>query len=332
MKYLFCGLGSIAERHITNLLSLKETDIIAFRRNNLPLRTIDKKIKTYTNLNEALNEKPEAAFITSPTVFHIPLAIKLANIGCHLFIEKPLSNELVNLDQLVKIIKKKNLNVQIGFMMRYHPAIKQIKEWLKKGIIGESVFARVCWGEYLPSWHPWEDYRKSYAANKDLGGGPIFTLCHDIDLMENFFGEPKSVYAMSNKKSSLEISTEHSVEILYEYKNDLIVEIHLDFLQLPPKRTWEIIGNKGRIEFDYYKNLLELYIIDPNKLSFKKTTLNFSTKFKRNDMFFEEIKNFVDCIKKKKIPDVTLEDGIRNLKLLVATHKSINLKKVVNIA
>lgn len=331
MKYLFCGLGSIAERHISNLLSLGETDIIAFRRNDSPLKTIKKKIKTFTNFNEVLAHKPDVAFITTPSAFHIPLAIQLAMNNCHLFIEKPLSTSLVNIDQLVKIVKKKKLVIQIGFMMRYHPAIRQIKEWLKQNIIGEPIFARVCWGEYLPAWHPWEDYRKSYAANKNLGGGPIFTLCHDIDLMSYFFGEPKSVYALANKKSSLDISTEHCTEILFEYKNKLIVEIHLDFLQLPPKRTWEIVGNNGRIEFNYYKNLLELYVIDSNKLTFKKTTIDFSTKFERNDMFLKELKNFIDYVKVKKIPEITLEDGINNIKLLTAIHKSINTKKVVNI-
>lgn len=332
MKYLFCGLGSIAERHISNLLSIGETDIIAFRRNDLPLRTINKKIKTFINLNKAIAQKPEVAFITTPSLFHIPLAIQLAKNDCHLFIEKPLSTNLVNIDQLVKIVKKKRLIVQIGFMMRYHQAIKQIKEWFKLRIIGEPIFARVSWGEYLPAWHPWEDYKKSYSANKDLGGGPIFTLCHDIDLMSWFFGKPKSVYALANKKSSLDISTEHCAEILFEYKNKLIVEIHLDFLQLPPKRTWEIVGNKGRIEFDYYKNLLELYLIDPKKLTFKKTTIDFSNNFERNNMFLDEIKSFCDCIKNKKISDIKLEDGINNLKLLLAAHKSINTKKVVNIA
>lgn len=332
MKYLFCGLGSIAERHISNLLSLGETDIIAFRRNNLPLRTINRKIKTYINFDEAIAQRPDAAFITNPSIYHIPIALELAKHNYHLFIEKPLSSNLKGIDTLYKIYREKKLVVFMGFMMRYHPAIKKIKELLKQNTIGDPIFARVCWGEYLPAWHPWEDYKKSYSANKDLGGGPIFTLCHDIDLMSWFFGQPKSVFALANKKSSLDVSTEHCAEILFEYKNKLIIEVHLDFLQLPPKRTWEIVGNNGRIEFDYYKNLLELYSIDQKKLTFKKTSIDFSNNFERNNMFFDEIKSFCDCIKNGKNPDIKLEDGINNLKLLLAAHKSINTKKVVNIA
>lgn len=332
MKYLFCGLGSIAERHISNLLSLGETDIIAYRKNNLPLRTINKEIKTFTNINEALAQKPDVAFITTPSAFHIPLALVLAKNNCHLFIEKPLSTSFKDINKLNKTIKNKKLNVQVGFMMRYHPAIKKIKELLSKNTIGELIFARVDWGEYLPAWHPWEDYKKGYSASKELGGGPIFTLCHDIDLMSWFFGKPKSVYALANSRSSLSISTEHCAELLFQYSNKSIVEIHLDFLQLPSKRTWEIVGTKGKIQYDYYKNSLEIYLIDEKKIQFKITKINLPNFFKRNDMFLKEIQTFVNAIKNNRTPDVTLKDGIDNLQLLIAAHKSINTKKAVNIA
>jgi len=331
MKYLFCGLGSIAERHISNLLLIGETDIIAYRRNDLPLRTIKKRIKTFTNINEALSQKPDVAFITTPSAFHTPLALILAKNNCYLFIEKPLSTSFNEIGKLKKIVKKKKLSVQIGFMMRYHPAIKKIKELLSKNTIGEPIFARVDWGEYLPAWHPWEDYKKSYSASKELGGGPIFTLCHDIDLMSWFFGKPKSVYALANNRSSLSISTEHCAELLFHYPNKLIVEIHLDFLQLPPKRTWEIVGTDGKIQYDYYKNLLEIYLIDKKRIKFKKIRVNLPKMFKRNDMFLKEIQSFVNSIKNHEGTDINLKDGMDNLQLLIAAHESIDTSKVVNI-
>ena len=331
MKFLFCGLGSIGERHLSNLLSLGETEISAYRKTHVPLRTITQKIKTYNTLSEAIKQKPQAAFITNPSALHIPLALQLAKSNCHLFIEKPLSTTMENLKKLERIVKNKKLIVQVGFMMRYHPAMKQIKKWLQEGIIGDPVCARVCWGEYLPSWHPWENYKNSYSAKTNLGGGPIFTLCHDVDLMSWFFGKPKTVYALANKNSSLDIPTEHCAEIVFQYKRKLIVEIHLDYLQLPPKRSWEIIGSKGRIELDYYKNLLKLYIVNSDRLTFQETSKEYSDTFERNDMFFEEVKSFIDALNEKKEPEISLRDGINNVELLTAIHSSIKSKSVVNI-
>lgn len=331
MKYLFCGLGSIGERHLTNLLSLGETDVIAFRRNNLPLRTVKKKIETFSDLKEALKQKPDVAFITNPSAFHIPLAIKLANAGCHLFIEKPLSDNLEDVSKLERIVKKKKLIVKVGFMMRYHPAMIQIKKWLEKNEIGYPVFARISWGEYLPAWHPWENYRKSYSAKKEMGGGPINTLCHDVDLVTWLFEQPKSVFAFIGRKSSLEISTEHSAEMLLKYKNKFIAEVHVDFLQLPPKRTWEIVGDKGRIEFDYYKNSLVAYKLNKEKVTYRKKFIDYSKTFDRNNMFIDELKEFVKAVKSQKQSSINLHDGINNLKILSAAHKSVKEARIVNI-
>ncbi len=331
MKFLICGLGSIGQRHLNNLFFLGEDDIIAYRKRGLPLTGIKRKIASYDKLESALIQKPDVALITNPTAYHIPLALRLANHGCHLFIEKPLSSSWEGVNQLKRICRKKNLSVFIGFMMRYHPAIRKIKKWLTQGTIGLPLSARVNCGQYLPSWHPAENYCQSYAAKRILGGGPINTLCHDIDLLSWFFGPLKLVFSLANKSSSLKTSTEQNVEIILGFKNKIIAEVHLDYLQIPPKRIWEIIGSKGRIEFNYYKNLLILYQTDQTKLKYKKTALDFSSQFTRNDMFTSEMKEFIQNLKNKEDPEINLTDGITNLKILIATHQSIKQKRVVNI-
>lgn len=328
MKFLVCGAGSIGERHIRNLLTVGEKDINILRRRIRPLRTINEQFETFINLEEAINSKPDAAFITNPTSLHIPLALRLAQAGIHLFIEKPLSDSLQNVKQLEVITKRKKLIIQMGFMMRYHPAILQIKKWIDGGIIGSPLSARVLWGEYLPKWHPWEDYKKGYSARKDLGGGPVFTLSHDIDLLTWLFGEVKNTFSLKAKKSSLNISAEDNVEILLEYKNGFIAESHLDYIELPPKRVWDILGDNGRIEFNYYENMLTLYKIKRGK--YTKKNISYMN-FDRNDMFILELKDFLKNIKERTTPNTNLKSGAENLKILLAIHKSIKEKRVVSL-
>ncbi len=328
MKILICGVGSIGERHIKNLLSLGEKDISVLRRSHKKLRTINKTLKTFTNTYEAIASKPEIAFITNPTSFHVPIAIELAKVGCHLFIEKPLSSSTKGLDTLVRTAKRKGIIIQMGFMMRYHPAFIQIRKWIKNNVIGEILSARVMWGEYLPSWHPWENYKKGYSARKDLGGGPIFTLCHDLDLLTWMFGEVKYAFSLKAKKSSLGISTEDNVEILLRHKNGIVSECHLDYISSPPKRVWDIIGDFGRIEFDYYKNKLTLFKRKNGKI--RKVSISYDG-FDRNEMFIAQAKDFIKHIKNNDQPDADLKSGIVNLKLLLSIHKSIKEERVVNI-
>ena len=100
MKILICGVGSIGERHIRNLLTLGYEDIILYRTSNSQLRSLNQNLKTFNNLDEALVQKPDVAFITNPTSLHLNTAISCAMAGCHLFIEKPLSHSLEGVDKL----------------------------------------------------------------------------------------------------------------------------------------------------------------------------------------------------------------------------------------
>lgn len=328
---MICGLGSIGQQHLHNLLTLGETDIIAYRKRNKPLSNINKNIPVYKHLEAALAQKPDVALITNPSALHISLAIKLAEFGCHLFIEKPLATNVLGVSDLAKMVKKKKIKVFVGFMMRFHPAVIQIKKWLNSNVIGNVICCQFNCSEYLPIWHNNEDYRTGYAALKSLGGGPINTLCHEFDLLAYFFGIPKEVFCYMSRDSSLKVTTEHAVEVLLKFNAGLLAEVHLDYLQNPPQRYWQIIGDKGKIIFDYYQNKLTLYTFKSQGLDYYKKEINYSKLFVRNDMFRAELQNFITSIKNNKKPKISIDDGINNLKIILAAHKSIKLKKIINI-
>jgi len=294
MKILISGVGSVGERHIRNLMSLGYSDIVLYRRKNKSLRNIQNVFPTYTNLDDALKLKPDIAFICCPTSHHIEIAIKCASMGCHLFIEKPISDNLLGKKELYSILNKTGKVAIVGYMMRYHPCIKKIKTWLDLGLLGKCIGMRSTWGEYLPDWHPWEDYRASYAANKSMGGGPTLTLNHDIDLAIYLFGNIKSVVGYTNNESNLEIDVEHYVDILVRFKNGMTGNIHLDFVQKPPQRKMEIIGTNGRIEFDYYKG--EVIFLNTKNKIFKRYQVDDT--FDRNDLFVSELEDLFELINK----------------------------------
>ncbi len=209
MKTLIMGLGGIGQRHLRNLRMLMGNDmeIIAYDpRPNPPVLTdqlkveegarLDKKysLHIFQDLEQALAQLPDAAFICNPTSLHIPAAIRAAQAGCHLFIEKPLSHNLERVDELVSLVESHNLKAVIGYQMRFHPCLKRLAELVQAKKIGRILSVRAEIGEYMPGWHTYEDYRQIYASRQDLGGGVILSQIHEFDYLYWLFGLPHSIY------------------------------------------------------------------------------------------------------------------------------------------
>ena len=309
MKILVCGVGSIGERHINNLISLGYEEIILYRSSNSKLRSIKNNLQTFSDLSIALKEKPDIALITNPTSLHIDTAIECAKANCHLFIEKPLSNNLNKVDVLSNLVSEKKLVCMVGFMYRYHPLIKKIKSIIDGMSLGELIHIRSTWGEYLPDWHPWEDYRTSYAAKKNLGGGPFATLSHDIDLAIWFAdsGIKKSIN-FENYNSDLEVDTSHGNDILIEFNNGVTANIG-DGTEWN-QEEYEVIFKGGRVKFDYYENKLEVFYQDGTK---KTLTAD---NFDRNDMFIDEVKDFIYSVLNQKESPLSILESKKLIELI----------------
>jgi predicted dehydrogenase len=320
MKFLVAGLGSIGQRHIKNLSGLRSCDILAYRVRKRTLDGLVEKynVKTYVDLEEALDQKPDSILVTNPTSHHIPVAISSARRGCHLFIEKPLSDQLDGTDELERLVGKKNLVCLIGCNFRFHPGLGLVKKLLDDQEIGKVISARIQAGEYLPDWHPEEDYREGYSARKDLGGGVILTLIHELDYAYWFFGKPAKVFCFADKLSKLDIDVEDTAEILMKYPDGNVIEIHLDYIQRTPSRSCQIIGEKGTILWDYHKNLVELFTAKSGMWK----SFPGESDFERNQMFVDEMRHFLSCIEGKEKSLISLRDGKEVLKIALAVKES----------
>ena len=172
MKFLIAGLGSIGRRHLNNLLALGERDILLLRsgRSTLPDKDLD-PFPVETDLAAALAQQPTAVIVSNPTAFHLNVAIPAAEAGCHLLLEKPVSHTLDGVSDLQEAVRRGGGQVLVGFQFRFHPGLQKIANLLSEAAIGRPLSFRAHWGEWLPGWHPWEDYRSGFSARADLGGG-----------------------------------------------------------------------------------------------------------------------------------------------------------------
>jgi len=344
LKVLFTGLGSIGQRHLRNLkLLLPDTEFLAYRvrgqkfvlNDTLQIdssKNLEKEFNliVYRDIEASLEEKPDVVFITNPTHFHVEIALKAAQAGCHLFIEKPLSDRWDHVEELIKTIKKNKRVAYIGYQFRFHPVFRKVKEWVQQGAVGSIVSALIQVGEYMPGFHTYEDYRQTYPARRDLGGGTILTQIHEIDLIYALFGLPQKVFTIGGHLSSLEIDVEDVGSTLMEFRRSdgkfFPVHLHQDYLQNPPQRKGQIIGDKGKIVWDLLESKASLFNYEG-----KKAEVSDHSNFKRNQMFIEQMKHFIDCLQGTSRPVVSVKEGAQSLKIALAEKKSMDIGAPVEV-
>jgi YrbI family 3-deoxy-D-manno-octulosonate 8-phosphate phosphatase len=318
MKFVIAGVGSIGRRHLRNLLRLGERDIVLLRTFKGTLS--DDELTGFpveTNLVEALSHRPDAVIVANPTALHMDIAIPAAEAGCHILIEKPISNRLEHIDHLRKAIKKSGARLLVGFHFRFHPHFQHTHALLKNGAIGKPLSARAHYGDYLPDWHPWEDYRKSYSAREELGGGVLLTLCHPLDYLTWFLGDAVSLWKKTSKLSQLDIQIDDVAEVGFRFANGGIGSVHLNYYQRPPAHRFEIIGTEGTIRWDQDDNTLRIFSVKSGNWSVIPGPVDFD----RNDIFLSEMRHFLEVIRAKAAPVCPLEEGERVLRLALTADQ-----------
>lgn len=334
MKTLIAGLGSIGRRHFRNLVALGEKDIVLYRTNKATLP--DDELAGYpveTNLAEALKKhKPDAVIVSNPTALHLEVAIPAAEAGCAILLEKPISHSLERLDTLQAAAQKSGARVMVAFQFRFHPGLVRAKQWISNGEIGRIISAHVHFGEYLPAWHPWEDYRQGYAARADMGGGVVLTQCHSLDYLPWLVGKVDKVWGFTAKLSDLEVDVEDTAKIGIRFESGALGSLHLDYNQQPPAHRFEVIGTKGSLKWDLADGATRIYRASAESLQTSTgmgikaggewETYPLPAGWERNVMFLGQMKHFAAMVRGEAEPACTLEEGIAVMKLIAAVHES----------
>ncbi len=319
---LIAGLGSIGRRHLENLRALGCSQFIIYRtyRSTMPDMDVGSALVT-GDLQEALSHKPQIAVVSNPTAKHLDVALAAAHAGCHLFIEKPLSHSLERCQELAQRVAQNRLVTMIGCQFRFHPLLVSLRDQLRAGRIGDVLGARAEWGEYLPDWHPWEDYCQSYSARADLGGGVILTLIHPIDYLMWLFGAVRRAHASIRRVPSLQTSADDDwAEIALEFAGGVVGQIHLDYVQKPPVHRLHVWGDRGRVMWNYHEGTLAWEATDGST-----QREHVPQGFERNTMFLDEMREFLDAARDRRASLIPLEDGIAALD--VALRAKQNARK-----
>lgn len=320
MKALLIGLGWIGRRHLRILKEMLPIKIYCHRSGKGPAPTApsnDSEVEHIYSIEESIAKKPDFGIISSPTALHLETALILARAGIPFLIEKPVSDRLDGLDTLQNIVQEKNLPVMVGFQLRHHPGYKQLIQSINSGEIGQPLSLQGYVGQYLPDWHPDAEYRKSYSARKELGGGVILDLCHEIDIATSILGDVRKVSCMCGHYSDLEIETEDMADITMEHENRAISHIHLNYIERGYEWVTRITGALGTIIWDYGRGYVEVRRSDGTSERW-----NDPDGFKRDWLFRDQLINWLKVLDGKDTPEVDLADGINVTRIALAAKRS----------
>ncbi|NJC26106.1 Gfo/Idh/MocA family protein [Neolewinella antarctica] len=289
LSILVIGAGSIGERHVRNLRALGVDQITVLRSRRLPLRTIkEDELTIVTSFDEAMTYAPTGAIICTPTALHLSQSMECLRRGMSVLVEKPLSHTTAGLAELEAAALSAGRFVQVGYMMRFHPLLLSVKKLVDENAYGGFVHAASHWGEYLPDWHPWEDYREGYAARKELGGGAGLTLSHDLDVALWILGADAGARGVvKSKGSSLEVDVDVSIDVQLENGKGQIGTVHQNFFERTPRRTYTYLFDEARVEVDFFANQLRTYYPDG------QVDTETIEDFDRNDLFLDQSRDFL---------------------------------------
>ena len=302
MKVCFVGLGSIASRHIKNLKALYgnsvEIDVLRSKSGRSVADDIQEFVNKIYYAIEELQDSYDVIFITNPTKMHYDTLKKLKDQARNFFIEKPVF-EFGNED--IDILNLKEDSVcYVACPLRFTNAI----QYLKQNVDFDEVYSMRCISSsYLPDWRPGIDYRTTYSAQKELGGGVSIDLIHEWDYIYYLTGAPQKVHSFVSQKSNLEIDSDDIAVYIASYP-DKTVELHLDYFGRVPIRKIELFTRDDSIEAD----LIE------QKIIFKKEQKIIDLSENRDSYQQKELLHFFDIVQGKISNDNTIQDACRTLR------------------
>ena len=324
-RVLVVGLGSIGKRHLCIVREeLPNADIQVLRHqacDGVP----EFCNGCFSKSEEALSYKPQVAIIANPAPFHLDIALPLAKIGCHLLVEKPLSDSLSKVDQLLQIVESNQLILQVGYNLRYLSSLSVFREYIASGNIGKVLSVHCVVGQYLPDWRFGKDYRDVVSARKELGGGALLELSHEIDYLRWIFGGVAWVNAWVGKQSSLDINVEDTAHLILGVTPDstghsTVIVLAIDFVRRDTTRSCNTIGETGSIRWNGLTGEVDTYMARDGWRNV------YSYAYQRDDSYRAQLKAFVDSVESGAPPLVSGEDGLAVLNIIDAIRKSASLE------
>lgn len=311
-KISVVGLGSIGRRHLANIKILHpDARVLAVSSSGvLPDAPVAHADQLSVDIQAAIDFKPDFAIVASPATYHFQHAKQFMAANIPVLIEKPITADLNEANQLISLTNQSDVPVSVGYCLRYLPAMSHVKKLLQDMRIGNiyNIFVHV--GQFLPLWRQNKDYRLSVSASKKLGGGVLLELSHELDYLQWLVGELDFSYGILRNTKKLNLEVEEIADLMLTTTCGKVCHVHLDFVQKNTQRYCCFIGENGRIDWDLLKNKVSISTEKEERIVFNDPSWD------RNNMYLLMLQDFIDSVEKKEKKHALLMDAQRTVELI----------------
>lgn len=312
----------MGKRRIRNLQFLNQESIIGFDPRVDRCKEAFEKygVKTFDDISVALNEKPDAMVISTPPDLHMKYAKIALENRIHFFTEASVVQD--EMPEVIEMLKRSAIIGLPSCTMRYHPIVNKIRELLAKNTIGNPLSFIYHSGQYLPDWHPWEDYRKFYVSKRETGA------CREIVPFElvwliDLFGKIKTVTGRKSKLSNLEADIDDMYNVLLEFNNGIEATMTVDVIARYPYRQIKILGETGVIFADWSERIVKYYTKESGWTENKSNDGDIEKGYIHGEgPYIEEMNHFLETIQNKINQPYSFEDDLDILKILESIESS----------
>jgi predicted dehydrogenase len=316
---LIVGVGSIGERHLRCFGTTGRSEVSLCETNPALRQTIAERYQVahaYDNLDTALATKPEAVVICTPAHLHIGMALKAAQAGAHLLIEKPLSTTLEGIAELQTEITHRTLTAAVAYVYRAHPVLTAMREALHSGRFGAPVQIVAVSGQHFPLYRP--AYRDIYYKDHATGGGAVQdALTHVINAGEWLVGPVNRLVADFSHQVLDGVTVEDTVHVLTRHGN-VMGSFSLNQHQAPNESTITVICERGTVRFEYHQARWR-WTIEPGGQWHDETAAS----LERDTLFIRQADAFLDALDGKRPVLCSIEDAWQTLRVNLGILDSV---------
>jgi len=313
LKVGIIGVGRWGKKHIDEYLKIKDVELVwASDKNKEDLKICKEKYSIEnitTDYNELLSSDVDAVSICTSNETHYDVCKDALYAGKHVLVEKPLTLESKRAYELVDLAKKTNKILAVGHLFRYNNAINEVKKMIDNNFFGKLYYLRLQWTiQWMPQIYP----DKKLDIIVDM-------MPHLYDIMNyltNLWPEKITCFG----KCFIKKEFEDTAFIICEFPNNIITHSEISWT-LPEKvRQVDLIGEKATAKIQAVSQKVNIFegANEGRKLDIIE-----------NNTLGDELRNFINAIKEKKILSNDGEVGAKTVELVEVTRKSQELKKAI---
>jgi len=321
LKIGLIGCGSLGLQHAKNIEQMKTAELVSVSSHRLSSaeslsREISSAPKAYDDHRKMMaNNELDAVLVVTPNHTHSEIVNDAAEVGIHIFCEKPMALTLEDCDAMIKATDKAGVYLMIGYLRRFENKYRAMKQWVDEGKIGDVLMGHISLLYSRPQGNP-----NSWVNARDLYGGLYSFYSHELDQLTSMAGDIGAVQCMMKYGDLQSNEVEESISMNFEFKSGAIGSLNCCRVYPGGSSELGISGTKGTIKIS--DGILSYTPIDGEQQVLKH---------EYNNAYLAELEYFFDCIRHSTPPVPNGIDGRRTIAIAMAAHESARTGSKIKI-